>query len=67
MDSYIVRIYRRGIEPGREVAGLVERAGAGERTAFSDCEELWAFLCSKPRSAGRKSKLGRNGPDDGEP
>ncbi|MEQ1880318.1 MAG: hypothetical protein ABL878_05030 [Burkholderiales bacterium] len=44
VDSYIVRIYRRSSEPGKEAAGLIERAGGGERRAFAGKEELWAFL-----------------------
>lgn len=44
-DSYIVRIYRRSSDPGKEVAGLVERAGGAERKAFASAQELWAFLC----------------------
>ena len=44
MDSYIVRIYRRGAEEGKEIAGLVERIGNGGRMAFGSSKELWAFL-----------------------
>ena len=44
MDSYIVRIYRRGAEGGKELAGLVERIGNGGRKAFGSSNELWAFL-----------------------
>ena len=44
MDSYIVRVYRRTGEAGREVSGLVERVGNGGRKAFSNSEELWRFI-----------------------
>ena len=53
LDSYIIRIYRRGVERGRELAGLAERIGNGKRQAFSTSEELWAFL--KDRLPSRRS------------
>lgn len=34
MESYIVRIYRRGDSGLNEVAGLVEAVGSNERLAF---------------------------------
>lgn len=52
LDSYIVRIYRRGVERGRELAGLVERIGNGKRQAFGNSEELWAFLTDRQPSRG---------------
>ena len=48
MDSYIVRIYRRGAEEGKEIAGLVERIGNGGRMAFGSSKELWALFDRKP-------------------
>lgn len=61
LDSYIVRIYRRGVERGRELAGLVERIGNGKRQAFGNCEELWGFLTNRQPSRrsgvrGKQSK-----------
>jgi hypothetical protein len=53
LDSYIIRIYRRGAERGRELAGLIERIGNGKRLAFGNSEELWAFLTG--RQPSRKS------------
>lgn len=53
LDSYIIRIYRRGAERGRELAGLVEQIGNGKRQAFGNSEELWAFLTD--RQPSRKS------------
>ena len=41
MDSYIVRVYRRnGIEPGEEVAGLVEEVGTDRKKAFQSLSGL---------------------------
>jgi hypothetical protein len=57
MDSYIVRIYRRSGEAGREVSGLVERVGNGGRKAFSNSEELWRFISGS--SLGGKLSGGR--------
>jgi hypothetical protein len=45
VETYVVSVYRRGSEPGKEAAGLIERAGGGERKAFASSEELWTFLC----------------------
>ncbi len=58
LDSYIIRIYRRGVERERELAGLVERIGNGKRKAFGNSEELWAFLTDRQalRKAGVKDK-----------
>ena len=58
VDSYIIRIYRRGVERGRELAGLVERIGNGRRQAFGNSEELWAFLTERQpsRRSGLRSK-----------
>jgi hypothetical protein len=58
LDSYIIRIYRRGVERGRELAGLVERIGNGKRQAFGNSEELWAFLTDRhpSRRSGVRSK-----------
>jgi len=58
LDSYIIRIYRRGMERDRELAGLVERIGNGKRQSFGNSEELWAFLTgSQPsRKGGTRHK-----------
>jgi hypothetical protein len=47
VDSYIIRIYRRGLDSGAEIAGLIERIGNGKRQAFGSSEELWAFLTER--------------------
>jgi len=64
LDSYIIRIYRRGMERGRELTGLVERIGNGKRQAFGNSEELWAFLTDRQPSRrsgvrGKQSKRQR--------
>ena len=54
VETYVVSVYRRGSEPGKEAAGLVERAGSGERKAFASNEELWTFLCDNAGTAVTK-------------
>jgi hypothetical protein len=44
-DSFIVRIYRIDTEDPKKLTGLVEAMdGSGERTPFTDVEELAAAL-----------------------
>lgn len=47
MDSYVIRIYRRGGKKSRILVGTVEAAGTGRKLAFSDIEELWEILKSR--------------------
>lgn len=63
MDSFILRIYRRGGDAGSEIAGLVERVGDGKRKAFASGKELWTFLVAAPsRIRRRRSAAGeKNG------
>jgi uncharacterized protein (DUF2235 family) len=61
LDSYIVRIYRRGAQSGREVAGLVERVGNGRRRAFGTSEELWAFLTERMPTRAKRVILKTGG------
>jgi hypothetical protein len=44
MDSYVVRIYRRGGRKSRILIGTAEVAGAERKLAFSNIEELWDIL-----------------------
>ena len=44
MDSYIVRIYRRGQDDPGELAGLVEIVGTSERLSFKNFPELTTVL-----------------------
>jgi hypothetical protein len=44
-DSFIVRIYRFDTEDRRRITGLVEATdGTGERSPFTDIDELAAIL-----------------------
>lgn len=62
LDSYIIRIYRRSVERGRELAGLVERIGNGKRQAFGNSDELWAFLTDRQPSRRRGVKGAQSKP-----
>jgi hypothetical protein len=53
--SYIVHVYRRSDDPGREMAGIVESVEQGESRAFGSRDELWAALAEAGRS-GRPAK-----------
>jgi len=59
MDSYIVRIYRRGQEDPGELAGLVEMVGTSERLSFRNFPELSSVLrhMLKPGEEGAVVKL----------
>lgn len=63
MESYIVRIYRRGRDNAGELAGLVEMVGTSERLSFRDFPELSAVLrrLLKQGEDGAVVKLQQNG------
>ena len=44
MESFIVRVYRRAVGSRGEPAGTVEHVGGGERVAFTNRDELLAWL-----------------------
>jgi hypothetical protein len=63
MDSYVVRIYRRGGRKSRILIGTAEVAGAERKLAFSNIEELWDILGRRkgrdpwaPSSSQRRSR-----------
>jgi hypothetical protein len=64
MESYVVRIYRRGGKKSRILIGTAEVAGAERKLAFSNIEELWGILgrrkgrdlCAPPSSRSRLRK-----------
>jgi hypothetical protein len=55
--SFIVRIYRYDTEDQRNLTGLVEALdGSGERTPFTDIDELGAILNRGSRPQYKRSK-----------
>lgn len=57
-ESFVIRVYRRSDEPGREVAGLVEVLARRGSVAFAGRDELWAVLISPgPRVHGERDEV----------
>jgi hypothetical protein len=56
VESYIVRIYRRGPDVAAEATGTVEYVGSGRRRGFRGPDELIALLLGRADDDG--------GPDD---
>jgi hypothetical protein len=44
MNSYLVRIYRRGEDNRRVLVGVVEEPGVNGKKAFTNLYELWEIL-----------------------
>ena len=44
MNSYLVRIYRRGEDNPRLLVGVVEEPGVNGKKAFTNLYELWEIL-----------------------
>ena len=44
MNSYLVRIYRRGEDNPRILVGVVEELGVNGKKAFTNLYELWEIL-----------------------
>jgi hypothetical protein len=60
MESYVVRIYRRGKQKSKELVGVVERAGDATQRAFKTLDELLEILGSPGPAPGRKVRKGRS-------
>jgi hypothetical protein len=55
LESFIIRIYRIDTEDKNKLTGLVEAMdGSGERTPFTDTEELNTILNQYLRMRSRK-------------
>jgi hypothetical protein len=44
VDSYIIRIYRRGNSEPEDILGVLERTSDGTREPFRSRDELWTLL-----------------------
>ena len=51
--TYIVRIYRRDGEAGKELAGIVEIVRSGRRLRFDSFDELRTILAMPSYLAGK--------------
>ena len=47
VNSYIIRIYRKGRGYPRLLVGIVEEVGTKGKKAFNDLDDLWTILNSK--------------------
>jgi hypothetical protein len=47
VDSYIVRVYRRGATRLRRIVGVVEEVGIEGTRSFADLDSLWQILSSR--------------------
>jgi len=65
MNSYLVRIYRRGEDNPRVLVGVVEEPGSNGKKAFTNLYELWEILNPVKRAPAqpkrnKNSKHNRN-------
>ena len=44
METYILRIYRRGKGIPHRIIGIIEESGVEEKKAFTCLDELWRIL-----------------------
>jgi hypothetical protein len=44
METYILRIYRRGKSIPHKMIGIIEESGMEEKKAFTCLDELWRIL-----------------------
>ena len=67
MNSYLVRIYRRGEDNPRMLVGIVEEIGKAEKRAFNNLDELWEILNPEKRGGNNPGTArNRNKRDSGE-
>jgi hypothetical protein len=61
IESYVVRIYRRGREEPKELIGVVERAGDAAQHAFKTPDELLQILAAPEPAPGRRTRESGSG------
>jgi len=63
VENYIVRIYRNAPEHSRDIVGVVETVGAGEKKVFTNVDELWDIINPRKNEKSRvttvRAKQGR--------
>ncbi len=57
-ESFVVHVYRRGDDPGHEVAGVVESVRQGKACAFLGRDDLWAALIGAPMPGATREPVG---------
>ena len=60
METYVLRIFRRGQTGPDELVGILERPDAGRETSFRTFEELREVLVAdeSPKTGKRKERQG---------
>lgn len=53
VDSYVIRVYRRGAGKAPVLVGVVEEVGVAGTRPFGDAEGLWRILASPKRRKAR--------------
>ena len=56
LDTYVIRIYRRGTPISQKLLGVVEEIGVPGKKAFGSLDELWNILDSKEGKTRRSRK-----------
>ena len=58
MNSYLVRIYRRGEDNPRVLVGVIEETGVNGKKVFNNIYELWEILnpVKQEKSPKKKNK-----------
>ncbi len=56
MDTYFIRIYRRGKDPAEEMVGVVRHAGRHWQGTFHNREELIAILLEDVPDDGARTE-----------
>ena len=58
MDTYIIRIYRRGENGAETLAGTVEEPGIPEKKPFVNPDQLWDILNLKKKKMSKWKRKG---------
>jgi hypothetical protein len=56
MESYVIRIYRRGEDNTEDVVGIIESVETGSKQAFKNMHELVRILSVPKRKSSPKRK-----------
>ena len=56
MESYVIRIYRRGEDKTDDVVGILESVETGGKQAFKNMDELVRILSVPKRKSSPKGK-----------
>lgn len=60
METYIIRIYRRGKTIPHKLIGILEQSGVEEKKAFTCLDDLWKILTPPP---ARKKLINKKSPE----